>query len=195
MPILTSLAETDGHRWGVDGTLTAADVFIDPQHGGAPDPDEREWRTVAVAGMRRGGRAYFALDLTQPEPLVREVRHPSRPEVPPVEYVPANGVPGSDPDAAPVPACHDAIGADDDGETCDPRLRYPQPLWEFTDEADEDGNGAPDLGQTWSTPNLGAVEIWRDLDGDGRRSDDEVEPRFVAVFGGGFDPGGAISTR
>ena len=25
----------------------------------------------------------------------------------------------------------------------------------------------------------------------GRRGDGEVEPRFVAVFGGGFDPGGA----
>lgn len=43
------------HRYYVDGTPTVSDVFI----GGA-------WRTVLVGGMRKGGRGYYALDVTNP---------------------------------------------------------------------------------------------------------------------------------
>lgn len=49
------------HRFYVDGTITASDVFIDPL--GVTDP---EWRTVLVGGLRAGGRGLFALDITDP---------------------------------------------------------------------------------------------------------------------------------
>jgi len=43
------------HRYAVDGNPTAVDAFV----GGA-------WRTVLVSGLRKGGRAVFALDVTDP---------------------------------------------------------------------------------------------------------------------------------
>ena len=43
------------HRFYVDLTPASADVFIDD-----------EWRTVLVGGLRAGGRAVFALDITDP---------------------------------------------------------------------------------------------------------------------------------
>src|SRR6267142_6866836 len=43
------------HRYYVDGSPTAGDVFL-PNRGG--------WRTVAVGGLGAGGQGYFALDIT-----------------------------------------------------------------------------------------------------------------------------------
>ena len=43
------------HRYLVDGNPTAVDAFV----GGA-------WRTVLMSGLRKGGRAVFALDVTDP---------------------------------------------------------------------------------------------------------------------------------
>ena len=55
-----------------------------------------------------------------------------------------------------------------------PRIR---PMWRFVDAADEDGNEAPDLGYTVSKPAIVRVRLGG-------------ADRFVAVFGGGFDPQG-----
>jgi hypothetical protein len=52
------------HHYTVDGYVTADDVYISPD-GGTAAP---EWRTVAVYGLRRGGRSVVALDVTQPDP-------------------------------------------------------------------------------------------------------------------------------
>lgn len=49
-----------GHRFYVDGALTASDVFINPGVG------SRSWRTILVGGLRAGGRGVFALDVTDP---------------------------------------------------------------------------------------------------------------------------------
>ena len=46
---------TYSHRFYVDGTPTVGDVF----YGGA-------WHTVMVGGLRKGGRGYYALDITNP---------------------------------------------------------------------------------------------------------------------------------
>ena len=47
-----------------------ADVFIDPVFsGGTPTPTTGNWRTVPASGLREGGKSYFALDVTQPDPL------------------------------------------------------------------------------------------------------------------------------
>ncbi len=46
------------HRYYVDGTPTVGDVF----YGGA-------WHTILVGGLRKGGRGYYALDVTSPASL------------------------------------------------------------------------------------------------------------------------------
>lgn len=51
---LTSPAYT--HRYYVDGSPTAADVFL----------TQKGWRTVVVGGLGVGGQGYFALDITDP---------------------------------------------------------------------------------------------------------------------------------
>ncbi len=48
------------HRYYVDGSPTVGDVFIKPKSGAA------DWRTVLVGGLNKGGRGYFALDVTDP---------------------------------------------------------------------------------------------------------------------------------
>ena len=63
MPTVNRLAldAVTRHRYAVDGRAQAADVRIDPIHSGAldavdpPDETEREWRTVAIGGLREGG--------------------------------------------------------------------------------------------------------------------------------------------
>ena len=56
-----------GHRFFVDGSPSASDVWfynndLNIQNKKA---DGSEWRTVVIGGLRRGGNAYFALDVTQ----------------------------------------------------------------------------------------------------------------------------------
>ncbi|MDZ7379260.1 MAG: PilC/PilY family type IV pilus protein, partial [candidate division KSB1 bacterium] len=59
MSRLTSSTYT--HRYYVDGSPTAGDVFIDINRNG-----QRQWRTVVVGGLRAGGQGYYALDITDP---------------------------------------------------------------------------------------------------------------------------------
>lgn len=57
-PDLYRLADTNyqnNHRYFVDGSPETGDVFING-----------EWRTVLVAGLNKGGRGYYALDVTDP---------------------------------------------------------------------------------------------------------------------------------
>lgn len=52
------------HRYYVDGTPTAGDIDFkntDGATGGGTD-----WRTILVGGLGKGGRGYFALDVTDP---------------------------------------------------------------------------------------------------------------------------------
>ncbi len=52
------------HKYYVDGTPVAGDVDfkqVDGATGGGTD-----WRTVLVSGLGKGGRGYFALDITSP---------------------------------------------------------------------------------------------------------------------------------
>lgn len=48
--------ESAGHRYYVDGTPVVTDVYM-----------SGEWRTVLIGSLRGGGRALFALDVTDPE--------------------------------------------------------------------------------------------------------------------------------
>lgn len=168
---LKTLADSSiGHEWGLDGTPAAGDVRIDPVHLGVgssdpPKADDRQWRTVLVGGMRRGGQGYYALDITRPDKMIEEKEGGTltigwKPEDPTQE----------------VPTCFRANGnpTANPGD-CDPAgFNYPEVLWEFTD---------PDLGDTWSSPDVGAIEVIE----NGNRV-----LKYVAVFGGGMDPGGFL---
>lgn len=166
------------HQWGVDGTPRAADVRIDVRHTGTPDPDDREWRTILVGGLRRGGAAYYALDITQPDSLHREQHtDPATGTVTEIDFVPQSD--------RVVPDCSEGTGNGND-YGCDDEVRFPATLWEWSDPSDDDANGAADLGETWSVPNVGAVRFLRP--GPGGVPTEEL--RYVSIFGGGRDPQG-----
>ena len=189
MPRVRQLAEGDTHKYTVDGRASGAAAFIDPLHNGTPTPAERLWRTVIVGGLREGGTGYYALDVTQPERLTKTDPDPA--VFGDERFFPAGTFTGA------VPGCSQAAGAG-----CGP-LPYPAVLWEFTDTThdslvttplpaqpvrmDEDGNGAADLADTWSSANIGAIQVCKQGASD---CTDPVnfEMRFVAIFGGGNDP-------
>ena len=184
MLLHTAEMTTGEHDFGVDGSLTVDDFFIDSAHGGTPAAADREWRTVVVGSYREGGRGHFALDLTQPDVITQEavLDFAGNDDT---EYVP---------DAEDhVPGCTSINGTTPGG--CG-TLPYPAVLWEFTDECttvdpntnttftapcDDDNNLEPDLGQAWSQVNTGRILV--NLEG----VDDPVA-KYVAVFGGGLDP-------
>ena len=157
MPAFDDLTFGVEHQWTVDGSPTVADIWVDPTvpAGARPDPAEREWRTVTVFGERRGGRSLVSLDLTLPDTLGAD-------NVPTIN---TNRMPGC------------AAG----GASCEGT--WPAFRWEFTDLTDTDGNGYPDLGQTWSQPLVGFIRVLED-------GATEPEYRSVAIFGGGWDPYG-----
>lgn len=184
LPIVKQLAERKSQIFSVDGSARIINVFIDPKHalGDPVNPQDRQWRTIAVGGLREGGSVnggnlvaldngktfasgYFAIDITQPDRL----NAANKPE--PVSVVPTCVSGYSEAACGPVP-----FGAE---------------LWEFTDSVDgspaewgvsfdEDNNSAPDLGRTWSQVVIGRILI---ADGSGGTNE-----RWVAIFGGGFDP-------
>ncbi len=167
------------HEYSVDGRITLGDVFIDPLHVGEPTDEHREWRTVAIAGLRRGGRSLYALDLTQPWPIETIDKTALIPRVVPLE----------DSEGTYIPACMDPSTDD-----CGP-VPYGSVLWEFADldesgmPRDDDpdgGNGLADLAFTWSQPQFGVIQVLVP-DGDDEDSDPDVVDRFVAIFGGGLE--------
>ncbi|MGB6363064.1 MAG: MopE-related protein [Thermoanaerobaculia bacterium] len=173
LPNLVQQAESVDHDWDVDNPIRIADVFIDPAHDGTPTVDDREWRTVGIGGLRRGGRVVWALDMTQPDVLDSNG-----------VGVPINGY---------VPSCWDTPSTPDvdgsGGDPCGP-VAYGTSLWEFTDTWDEDtpvpptsGTAYPDLGDTWSIVNTGLLRVLVD---DGAGGTEEAI-KFVAVFGGGLE--------
>jgi hypothetical protein len=207
----TQKMTADEHHFGVDGALVLDDVFIDPLHGGTPNQDQREWRSVIFGTYREGQRGVFALDVTQPDP-VEKVNVSNFAGQPDVAWLPEQS-------AGVVPECAALGGAPTTG--CG-TLSYPAQLWEFSDQClavsstgapstgsscddqlwdfdaqclaagssgdqsfavacDEDSNGQPDLGYSWSQVNTGRILV--NVEGE-----DDPVVRYVAVFGGGLDP-------
>lgn len=184
MRMLTDQAGGAIERYGVDGRIQASEVYIDPSHSGTPTEGDREWRTVAIGGLREGGRGYYALDITQPDTLG-------------AGNIPSPG-PGSfgNEGLGYVPSCIDG------GTGCG-TLPYASVLWEFEDlceapfspdpdnpemiPCDDDENGLVDLTDGWSRPNIGIVEVCEDPFVDCGPGGDDLARKFVAVFGGGFD--------
>lgn len=65
IPDLYKLADrsySSNHRFLVDGPLTASDVCLNPSNA----CNANQWRTILVGGLGKGGRAYYALDVTDP---------------------------------------------------------------------------------------------------------------------------------
>lgn len=194
MPTVRLLADptTTSHKWSVDGTVTVADAYIDPSHNGTATAADRQWRTVAIAGLRQGGNSLYALDITQPDVL-----NPG--DDPGEDFVPQ-------PNNGYVPSC---LGEGSFNATACGPVPFPSVLWEFDDsvltnsgssatrvQLDEednafpgditantpDGNDKPDLGQTWSVPNVGRIRVATSA---GSSTTRDV---YVAIFGGGLDP-------
>jgi type IV pilus assembly protein PilY1 len=69
LPTLANLSRlTDFvHKYYVDGTPTVADVDFDRTGGGAGSGSP-DWRSIMVGGLGRGGRGYYAIDVTNDVP-------------------------------------------------------------------------------------------------------------------------------
>ncbi len=172
MSAYDDLTFTTDQQWTVDGTPTVADVYIDPSFTTSPSSADRQWRTVTLFGERRGGRSIVCLDVTQPDSYDAQTGEPTV----------AGDVTMLDQSQDTIEAM--ATGARDPscltGGGCG--SEWPAFRWEFTDTSDEDGNGASDLGQTWSRPLVAFVKVAG-----------ENDPRMVAFFGGGYSPYGLDS--
>jgi len=69
LPTMKRLAETNyatNHRYSVDGSPVVADVCFGHTTA-SPCASAASWRTVLVAGLNKGGRGYYALDITDPQ--------------------------------------------------------------------------------------------------------------------------------
>jgi type IV pilus assembly protein PilY1 len=170
-------------QYFVDGSMAHADVFVDPEFDGAsgPDPTLRVWRTVLVGGLRQGGSGYYALDVTQPDDIDENTANST--------YGEMTGPKTS------APKCLDGSGSSCKAGATSNRP-YPAVMWEFADPptsgtiapcSDGCGSGpgglsAPALGETWSRPVIGRVKVITDP------VLNTFEDRYVAFFGGGFDP-------
>ena len=120
----------------VDGSVSFADVFMDPNHNGTPNAGNRVWRTVLAGTLRQGGRYVYGLDVTQPDRVdtTTGVKNASLPE--------------SSPDCL------------DGGGSC--ATKYPSILWETTDDCVLSPGtclGVPAIGQTWSKPIMGRIKV------------------------------------
>ena len=114
-----TVTTTSTHQYMVDSSPKAADVWLDTN--GDNIKQTSEWKTVLIAGERKGGRGLFALDVTSPQSLGTS--------------------------------------------------NYPKVMWEI------DNAAVPNLGQTWSEPNIGLVRI---------NEGGVTKDRWVAFVGGGY---------
>jgi len=151
-------------QYFVDGSMGTGDVLMDPVHNGTPTPGERAWRTVLVGSLRQGGNYYYALDVTQPDHI--EVT-----------------VPVTDPDYGAImpptdrdnsPGCLNGLGSSCKVGAPAVDRPYPTVLWELTDTS-----ATAPMGETWSRAVVGRIKV---IVGAG------FQDRYVAIFGGGFDP-------
>ncbi len=66
------------HNYFVDGTPTAADIYLGSGHDVYQGSELRQtgWRTILITGLGRGGSAYFALDITSGSPFAENNTDP-----------------------------------------------------------------------------------------------------------------------
>ena len=163
LPAVREQATGDRHVFSLDGEMSIRDVFIDPSDlSGGADPDEREWRTVLIAGLREGGdyyeqadniedfvSGYYALDLTQPDAQKQrstDVDSGGSFNDPPQQSLLPLNASGED-GKADLPSCFD-FAYDGDGHQVEPsstapgagqfpcQHKFPAELWLFTDSVE-----------------------------------------------------------
>jgi len=69
LPNLYKLADTNWanlHEYYVDATVTVGDVDADTSANPPSGASVPDWRTIAVGGLSKGGRGFYALDITDP---------------------------------------------------------------------------------------------------------------------------------
>jgi Tfp pilus tip-associated adhesin PilY1 len=166
--------QTKNDEWTVDGAPSAADMFIDTAHNGTPQASNRAWHSILVGTLREGtafegqtpcpapgsttafqnsASSVYAMDVTQPEL--------------------SDGQGNETTGAFTSPGCLDG------GTNCP--ATWPKVLWEIQDPSDTEGNGYPDMGESWSKPGLGRICVAKNVSGTC------TDERYVALFGGGFD--------
>ena len=154
----------------VDGSFATADVFVDPALSGSPPTPtaaNRIWRSFLVGSLRQGGQHLYAVDVT----------HPDR-----------------------IDGAGDKVDVKDNAPDClngggSCTSNYPEVRWELTDDCDRVAAGidstavchsiptAPKeaaMGESWSRPVMGRIRV--------KNSSSVLEDRYVAIFGGGYDP-------
>ncbi|MEM6792459.1 MAG: hypothetical protein AAF725_00625 [Acidobacteriota bacterium] len=189
-----------------------------PNSTGNYEVNDREWRTVLISGLREAGSifdsddarvasfesGYYALDLTSPDAF-RPAENEAGDVLPFAPWVPEE--PGKF-----LPTCFDVD--DESGRQTASTIAgcqtatgestpFPLELWTFQDTVsiggqnyfvDEDDNDQRDLGDTWSVPVVGQITLCREggtrcaAGRPGDETDDDLETRWVAMFGGGLDP-------
>ena len=157
---------------------------------------------------------YFALDITQPDQLVTPSPTPQEP-FPFPEPTPEGAIVPSCMAFAPTGDQQASADCEIPTNTAYP---FPAELWTFTDRAPDpnphnrdlllldeddtafppdpalnllptpDGNGQHDLGDTWSKPVIGQILVCAGSACDPAVEPNDIESRFVAIFGGGLDP-------
>ena len=178
----------------------------------------REGGDIMSSGQRPRGfnSGYYALDITQPDRM--DDTDPSDPEEPFIPKPEGSVLPsclridtitgeheagGSQPLSGPN-NCKSPAGTD---------YPFPAELWTFLDQAplslggpffldeentdadaDREGNDQRDLGDTWSVPVIGRIQICADTSCDPDTGAD-LEDRYVAIFGGGLDASNPLSSQ
>jgi Tfp pilus tip-associated adhesin PilY1 len=179
--------------------------------GGLREGSRAYTNASGASGMRG---SYFALDVTQPDSL--PAFDPAHPD--PNSSPAYTGLSTTDPHNSPgclgaPTSVQTTSSAGCAGDSAGNAVEYPRVLWEFNDTptngvpnaatnpaADNDGAastdpgaGYPDLGETWSKPFLGRIELPLASSNPNHShpcvqdNTKTCEDKYVAIFGGGFD--------
>jgi Tfp pilus tip-associated adhesin PilY1 len=206
------------YHWTTDGGVSIGDVYISNNNANSTSATTRAWRTVLAGSTREGVFTYvsasaaaanmgsvYLLDVTQPDPLDAATHLATSGAKSP----PGCLVSTSSPSSYPAAAC-----ATDSNTS---RTEWPRILWEFNDTPSngvpanassvdpppnvpsdldavgEIGSGLPDLGEAWSHPTIGRIEVKKGTTSGTINShpclaDSAVtcEDLWVVIFGGGF---------
>ncbi len=155
LPVLREQALGERHIYSMDGSLTVGDVFIDPVDplGGSAVLEDRNWRTVLIAGMREAGdvypstadvagfkSGYVALDITQPDVLKARPDGSTDPTLIPCEQSDGTGcsetaVTSKDypPSCLGISCLHPVMGDTDLSKEPVEATEFPAELWTFRD--------------------------------------------------------------
>ena len=206
------------YHWTNDGGATIGDVYVSNNSAAATT---RAWRTVLAGSTREGSIPYvtssgqsapmgsvYLLDITQPDPLDATTHLATSGAKAPPGCLPSTSAPSSYPATNCATDSNGALTA------------WPRILWEFNDTPSngipalagftdppanvpsdldavgEIGRNRPDLGEAWSRPAIGRIEVKKGTTTGTinqhtclAASSVTCEDLWVVIFGGGFHRG------